>query len=204
MDRRVAIKWMLAAAATLSLRGVPHASATEITANGYGQDPDLLRDYKPGDVWPLTFTATERRACTALCDVIIPADDHSPSAATIGVPEFIDEWVSAPYPDQRRDRTIVVEGLAWLDAEAQRRFQADFAAASEKQKTALCDDICHTAMAKDEFKKAARFFARFRDLTATGFYTTPEGIKDLGHIGNMPLPRFDGPPPEALRRLGLV
>ena len=23
--------------------------------SGYGVDPDLLRDYKPGDLWPLTF-----------------------------------------------------------------------------------------------------------------------------------------------------
>jgi hypothetical protein len=205
MDRRVAIKWMLAAAATLSLRDMPGlGAATIVTANGYGQDPDLLREYHPGELWPLTFTAAERRACAALCDVVIPADEHSPSAAALGVPDFIDEWISAPYPDQRRDRPVIVEGLAWIDAETRRRFKTNFADASAAQKTALCDDICHEPKAAAEFKSAARFFARFRDLTATGFYTTPEGMKDAGYTGNTPLPSFNGPPPEALKRVGLA
>ena len=47
------------------------------------------------------------------------------------------------------------------------------------------------------------FFARYRDLTVGGFYSTPAGHQDLGYIGNVALPRFDGPPPELLRKLGL-
>jgi hypothetical protein len=50
----------------------------------------------------------------------------------------------------------------------------------------------------------ARFFDMVRDLTATGFYTTVEGMRDIGYVGNTPLDRFDGPPPEVLRRLGLA
>ena len=49
----------------------------------------------------------------------------------------------------------------------------------------------------------AKFFARFRDLTATGFYTSPVGMKDIGYVGNTPLAQFEGPPPEVLRKLGL-
>jgi hypothetical protein len=45
--------------------------------------------------------------------------------------------------------------------------------------------------------------ARYRDLTAGGFYTTPAGRKDLEYIGNVPLTRFDGPPPALLGALGL-
>ncbi|HYP15660.1 MAG TPA: hypothetical protein VEQ65_00505, partial [Opitutus sp.] len=62
----------------------------------------------------------------------------------------------------------------------------------------------YEANAKPEFKQPAAFFARFRDLTAGGFYTTPQGMKDLGYIGNVPLPSFDGPPPELLKKLGLA
>jgi hypothetical protein len=69
--------------------------------------------------------------------------------------------------------------------------------------TAICDDICHVPEAKGELEQAARFFARFRDLTVGGFYTTPAGMRDIQYIGNVALPRFDGPPPEVLRRVGL-
>ena len=59
-------------------------------------------------------------------------------------------------------------------------------------------------MAAPEFAKAAKFFARFRDLTAGGFYTTPIGMKDIGYTGNVVLDRFDGPPLEALKKAGLA
>jgi hypothetical protein len=204
MDRRDAIKWMLAAAASVAALERGALAATAPAAKGYGTDPDLLKDYKPGDLWPLTFNEQQRRTAAALCDVIIPADANSPSASSLHVHEFIDEWISAPYPDHVADRKTVVDGLAWLDAESRKRFGSEFADLVLKQKTALCDDICYAPQAKPEFRAAARFFARFRDLTAGGFYTTPEGTKDIGYTGNIPLATFDGPPPEVLKKLGLA
>ncbi|MGH8021798.1 MAG: hypothetical protein ACREIA_26650 [Opitutaceae bacterium] len=94
LDRRTAIKWMLAAAAatslpTVSLPQVAPANAgappPSPKAGGYGRDPDLMRDYKPGDLWPLTFSEEQRRIAAALCALIIPADDKSSSAADLGV-----------------------------------------------------------------------------------------------------------------------
>ena len=207
IDRRTAVKWMLTvyAGATLAPRlslGAEDAAAAA-SPHGYGTDPDLLKIYKPGDIWPLTFTEAQRRTAIVLCDLIIPADEHSPSAAAVGVPDFIDEWISAPYPEQQRDRPVIVDGLAWIEAEAQKRFGVGFAAAVHQQQAAICDDVCDRAAAKPEFESAARFFARFRDLTSGGFYTTPEGMKDLGYIGNVPLATFDGPPPELIKKLGL-
>jgi hypothetical protein len=140
---------------------------------------------------------------TALCDLIIPADDHSPSASAVGVVDFLDEWVSAPYPSQRQDRALIEEGLVWLDAESTRRFGTEFAAAKAADQSVLCDDICDPARAKKAFAGAATFFARFRDLTASGFYTTPAGSRDLGYVGNVPLLKFEGPPLDVLRKLGL-
>jgi hypothetical protein len=206
MDRRAAIKWMLTAAASLAVlnREGRAAGAATPSGHGYGTDPDLLKDYKPGDVWPLTLTEAQRRTAAALCDVIIPADAKSPSASAVHVQDFIDEWISAPYPEQQRDRTTVLEGLAWIEAEAQKRFQASFADLVRKQQTTICDDICHVPKAKAEFKQAAHFFRKYRDLTAGGFYTTPEGMKDIGYIGNTPLATFEGPPPEVLQKLGLA
>ena len=210
MDRRTTLKWMFAAAATVpSLRVHGYTAeplARDVAENqaGYGTDPLLLQEWKPGDPWPLTLGEQARKTAAALCDLIIPADDHSPAASSVGVVDFIDEWISAPYPQQRGDREVVLSGLQWIDAEAQARFGRTFAALDEKQKSAIADDICAPARAKPELAKAAKFFSKFRDLTAGGFYTTPVGMKDIGYTGNVPLEKFDGPPVEALKKAGLA
>ena len=179
-------------------------AASPITVTGYGTDPDMIKSYKPGDVWPLTLTADQRITAAALCAVIIPADATSPSAAELGVHDFIDEWISAPYPEQARDRPIIIDGLAWIEGTAQQRFNRHFAALTAAEKNTICDDICSKEKASPTHVPAAQFFARFRDLTAGGFYTTPQGMNDIGYVGNMPLITFDGPPPEVLKQLGLA
>ncbi len=142
------------------------------------------------------------RGARSLTD-LIPADDHSPSASEVGVPDFLDEWVSAPYPTQQADKIQIRDGLAWLNAESQRRFGKNFTALAKPQQTAIGDDICFAPKAKPGYKAAAEFFAKVRDLTASGFYTTKEGMKDLKYIGNIPLTAFKGPPPEVLAYLKL-
>src|SRR5690242_2750055 len=118
MDRRTTIKWMLAVAAAAPAMsdvaqavgaragvaagagaaadggagaGAGSAVADLPAAQGYGTDPNLTKLYKPGDLWPLTFTAPQRRMAKVLCDLIIPADESSPSASSVGVVEFVDE-----------------------------------------------------------------------------------------------------------------
>lgn len=206
-DRRTTIKWMLAAAAAMPLlnqrTGAEEVTASLVAPNGYGSDPHLTKLYHPGDVWPLTLSPAQRRTAGALCNVILPADDRSPGAESVGVVDFIDEWVSAPYPRQLADQPIVLEGLAWMDAEALLRFEKYFAELDDLRRNVICDDICYEPKAEAKFARAAKFFARYRDLTVGGFYSTPAGHQDLGYIGNVALPSFDGPPPELLRKLGL-
>jgi hypothetical protein len=122
----------------------------------------------------------------------------------LGVPDFIDEWVSAPYEPQQNHRTMIVDGLVWLDEESQRRFGKDFHELEEAETHAICDDICYVPRARAEHREAARFFAVFRNLTAGGFYSTRVGMQDVGYVGNVPLPSFDGAPAEVLQRLGLA
>jgi hypothetical protein len=195
---------MLGATAALATREVQLLAADPaITAKGYGPDPSMVKIYQPGEVWPLTFTEPQRRTTRALCDVIIPADGTSPSASALGVPDFIDEWISSPYPAQAGDRQTILDGLKWIDAESQRRFQKPFADLTNEQQAAICDDIA-SLKPKPEHKKAATFFKRFRDLTAGGYFTTPEGSKALGYVGNRPSGTFEGPPVEALKHVGLA
>ena len=209
MDRRTSLKWVLTAAGTLplgrlGLMPLSRAATGTREAKPYGTDPKLTEAYRSGDLWPLTFTSSQRQIATVLCDTIIPADATSPSASAVGVVDFIDEWISAPYPRQREDRKIVIEGLAWFDGEASRRFSKPATALSVEQIHRICDDICYLPKVHADFLEAAKFFARYRDLTAGGFYTTPAGRKDLRYVGNVPLPRFDGPPIEVLKKVGLA
>jgi hypothetical protein len=216
MDRRTSLKWVLAAAGTMAgpqplvyglERADSDAHAHDTAASkGYGIDPDLSKVYEPGELWPLTLTGPQRDTARVLCDLIIPADSSSASASEVGVVDFIDEWISAPYPRQRRDRATILDGLAWLDREAASRYppSTSFAALTHEQHTAICDGICLVEKAPPRLTAAARFFASYRDLTAGGFYTTPQGRQDVRYVGNVPMSHFNGPPPEVLKMVGLA
>jgi hypothetical protein len=207
MDRRTSLKWMLSAASALPLMQLTGCSSEPPpklpSGVGYGTDPDLLKVYAPDLLWPLTLSEPQRRIATGLCDLIVPADADGPGAVAVGVVDFINEWVSAPYPQQLTDRKLILAGFDWLDAQAQQRFSRSFGEASVSQRSAVCDDICHLPKARGEFKRAAEFFARYRDLTIGGFCTSPQGRQYLGYVGNVPLTSFDGPPPEVLKLVGV-
>jgi len=206
LPRRTVLKWFAAVAAATQLPDLGstvEAAAAAPSAKGYGMDPDLSKFYQPGDFWPLTLTLTQRETVTALADLILPADHLGPAASAVHVPEFIDEWVSAPYPTQQKDRDALLPGLQWLEEEAQKRFSKKFSALSDEEKRAIADDICWPANARPEFKKAAAFFQKFRSLAASAYYGTEAGWKAIGYIGNVPLAKFDGPPPEVLEKLGI-
>ncbi len=198
MDRREALKWIAASLAifpALDWASFGAQRASTLT------DPNLLNPTVP---WGRTLNQEELRTLAALCDEIIPADERSPSASAVKLPDFVDEWVSAPYPTQKVDKDLIREGLGWLKAESQKRFQHDFHELSGDQRAAISDDICYLPKAPAGYERAAEFFARVRDLTASGFFTTMQGMKDLQYVGNMPLATFNGAPPEVLKRLHLA
>jgi Gluconate 2-dehydrogenase subunit 3 len=205
IDRRVAIRWMMTAVGSVALLDHDAFAQAPVPPSGagYGVDPNLLKSYKPGDLWPLAMDAKQRRTAAVLCDVIIPAEGDTPSASALHVHDFVNEWISAPYPAHQRDRVLIVGGLAWMDEESARRFGKPFHAIVMQQRHAMCDDICYEPKARPELKTAAAFFRRYRDLTAGGFYTTPAGMKDIGYVGNVALPAFTGPPEEVKARLGV-
>jgi hypothetical protein len=204
LDRRTAIKWVIAAASAAHLPTFTSLAFADGSsgAHGYGKDPKLVEPYRAGDIWPLTLSETQRKTARVLSDLIIPADDVSPAASAVGVVDFIDEWISAPYPSFIADRRIVLDGFAWLDQEAERRFRKAFAELKNSQLTPICDELA-AANPRAELKSAAAFFARYRELTTGGFYTTPVGMKDIGYVGNVPLTSFEGPPREVLKKIGI-
>ncbi|MYI46948.1 MAG: gluconate 2-dehydrogenase subunit 3 family protein, partial [Gemmatimonadetes bacterium] len=173
-----------------SLSGFEPVPPTNPRAAGTLTDPDMLSPVVP---WEMVLTDEEMRQVAALADVIIPADDRSPAASAVGVPDYINEFVSAPaHKDQL---TQLRGGLAWLNRTAQERFGAvDFSALATVQRHEICDEICFEPNAPEALKPQARFFDGFRDWVSTGFWTTEEGMRDLGYVGNVPVPSWDGPP----------
>ena len=214
MDRRQALKIMAIAAAVPTITGcdpgepsldvaIAPAPPTNPKAKGNAWDPDLGAPMVP---WDRTLTDEELEGLATICDVIIPADDRSPSASSVGAQDFIDEWVSAPYDGNERDGVLIRGGLVWLDRESTTRFGEGmrFRDLSGAQKTAICDDICYLPNTPDGLEAGARFFDRVRFLTSTAFWTTTEGMTDLEYIGNIPLTQWDPPPTEVLQHLGLA
>ncbi len=51
-------------------------------------------------------------------------------------------------------------------------------------------------------EQGVAFFNRMRDLTASGFFTSEMGVKDLGYAGNMPN-KWEGVPADVLKQYGL-
>jgi hypothetical protein len=105
--------------------------------------------------------------------------------------------------DTPRRQTAMRGGLALVDRLCEARFDTRFLTATDEQRRQLLDDIAFPATAPKELSAAVAFFTSFRDLTASGFFTTKIGIADLRYQGNEMIWEWDGCPPAALEKLGL-
>jgi len=192
-SRRDVLKLLLAApAATFSWTD---AEAAQAVASA--QAARAVTIAKP--FVPKFFTATEFKLVRTLADIIIPKDERSGSASDAGVPEFMDFMMI----DQPTRQIAMRGGLAWLDSECQERFDKTFLDCAETERTAVLDDIAWPVKARPELSHGVAFFNSFRDLTASGFWTTRMGIDDLQYMGNRSVARWNGCPPEALKKLGV-
>jgi gluconate 2-dehydrogenase gamma chain len=149
---------------------------------------------------PKFFTAHEFATVAILVDLIIPKDERSGSATDAGVPEFMDFIVG----DQPRRQTAMRGGLAWLDRECERRFDKRFVACDDTQRRDVLDDISGLEPPTVMLTQGVAFFRMFRDLTASGFWTSKMGITDLQYKGNTLVAEWKGCPDEQLKKLGLA
>jgi len=155
---------------------------------------------------PKFFTPGEWAAVRALADAVIPRDERSGSATDAFVPEFIDFILDDPLAETREKESLqtrVRGGLAWLDRECRGRFGKDFAGCAPGEQTAVLDDIAWPDKARPEMAPGAAFFSLFRDLVASGFWSSRMGVEDLKYTGNTFVAEWKGCPPEVLAKLGL-
>ena len=144
------------------------------------------------------FTPQELATVTVLADIIIPADAKSGSASQAGVPAFI-EFMMKDLPQWQ---TPMRGGLRWLDVESRKRFGKPFTGATKAQQIQLVDDIAYPEKAKPGMSQGVAFFNLMRNFTATGFYTSQIGIKDIGYMGNTPN-QWEGVPADVLKQYGV-
>lgn len=145
------------------------------------------------------FDKHEMDTITCLADIIIPKDDISPSASEVGVPDFI-EFIVKDIPEHKLPMR---GGIKWLDVHAQKKFGKVFIHCEDAQQIAIVEEIAYPSKARPEVAQGVSFFSRMRNLTASGFYTTKEGIKDLGYVGNKP-GVWTGVPEDVLKAHGFA
>ena len=170
-----------------------------VDASGYGTDPDLVH---PAAVpWPRTLTERQTGTLSLLVDILIPEEGDLPSASKVGTVEVIDEWISAPYPTQQQHRALLLSGLDWCDRESVRRTGARFAASTPEERERIVAQLAGTS-GPAELEGPRRFFSILRSLTAGAYYTSPEGVRELGYVGNVPIAGdYPGPSEEAMAHL---
>jgi hypothetical protein len=209
IDRRVTLQWLAGAmaAAGMPLNGAyaaapaspaewPKDVPAPVKGPGYGTDPALLEGVVP---WPKTLTAAQLETAAALCDTILPPEGEWPAPSAVGIHQFIDEWVSAPYPEQVGDRAVLLNGFAWIEKEARSRHGRAYSKLDGAARSAILKD----AAAADP--KGAAFLSRMKFLTTGAYYTSEVGIKELGYVGNVPIEGdYPGPTKEALAHLDKV
>jgi len=192
MQRREALGLLAAAPLAVAFSWTP-ASVREAAARARA----ALARGTPYE--PKQFTAHQWDTVRILVDLILPKDERSGSATEAGVPEFMDFMLGD-------DPALVVPvcgGLAWLDHECDDRHGKSFVACSETERTTVLDDIAWPRKAKPQHAAGVAFFNRFRDLTASGFFSSRVGVQDLRYIGNTFVSEWKGCPPDALAKLGV-
>ncbi len=144
------------------------------------------------------FTDAERETVRQMANLILPADERSGNAEEAGCVPFIEFMML----DQPRWQTPMRGGLRWMDTTSAESFGTSFREASEAQQKELLTLIAFPNEAPAKYSQGVAFFNMFRNMVATGFWTSAMGIEDLQYMGNRATV-WNGPPQEWLDKLGV-
>ncbi|MDZ4794807.1 MAG: gluconate 2-dehydrogenase subunit 3 family protein [Bacteroidota bacterium] len=202
MDRRKSLKLIVtgALAAPIAIAGCKtDAKKASVAADepkfNLDRSPDELKYEKSILAKEKFFTEHEFATIAVLADIIIPKDEVSGSASEAKVPDFIEFIVK----DMPQHQVPMKGGLRWLDLQCLKRHEKSFRDCTSAQQIELVDMIAYPKKAKAEMSQGVKFFSLMRDLTASGFYTSEIGVKDLGYAGNKPT-QWNGVPDEILQQ----
>jgi gluconate 2-dehydrogenase gamma chain len=196
ISRRAALQLLGAAPAAAVIAWTPAEAAQ---AHEHAMQATMQAAASATPFKPKFFTAREHATVVVLVDLIIPRDERSGSATDAGVPAFMDFMMI----DQPRRQIAMRGGLALIDRLALDRVGKRFVNASDRERRQILDEIAYTSNRDPGLSQAVAFFSSFRDLTASGFWTTKMGVADLQYQGNVFVSEWKGCPDAALKKLGV-
>jgi gluconate 2-dehydrogenase gamma chain len=208
MDRRKSIKALLIGSVSTSVlieackpsdKKPEQAKAVESAKTDGINRMKEEQEYEKELVSKTFFTPHEMATIGILADIIIPKDEVSGSASDAKVSDFI-EFIVKDMPEHQ---TPMRGGLRWLDMQCLKRFENSFKDCTPAQQMEMVDEIAWPKKAKPGMKQGVAFFNLMRNLTATGFYTTEIGGKDVGYIGNVPN-QWNGVPADVLKQYNMA
>jgi gluconate 2-dehydrogenase gamma chain len=209
MDRRKSIKTMVIGGISIGIMAeackshenpplAPSENNKEEVISGLNRmKEELIYEKKLNE--ETFFTADEMVTVTLLGDIIIPRDEMSGSASDAKVPAFMEFIVK----DKPEYQIPLRGGLRWLDVQCLNRYGKTFKNCPSAQQMEMIDEIAWPKKAKPEMLQGVAFFNLMRNLTATGFYTTEIGVKDVGYMGNVPN-QWNGVPEDVLKQYNLT
>ncbi len=209
MDRRSSLKNILlgTVAGGLAVHGCTTREAAEAAAQlnpgpgfNYGRLPEELEAIEKLNAETF-LNPHEKETLGVLSELILPPSGEFGGPLEAGVLEFI-EFMAKDYPDFQ---PTLRGGLMWLDHTSNKMFTAEFIAATEEQQKELLDTIAYydPELPMDRHPLEIQFFNLVRNLTLCGYYTSKQGIAELGYKGNSPN-IWDGVPQEVLDKHGLA
>ena len=142
-----------------------------------------------GPYQPAFFGPAEWERVGTLADLIVPPTD-TPGAVAAGVPQYIDQVLSA----NPENRGLMRAGLEWIEERARELFSEGFVKLAEERQIQILQPLSEEA---DRHPQPAaedlpvRFFRVLKNLTADGYYTSRAGlVEELGYQGNAMLAQF--------------
>ena len=194
MNRRESLKLFSLAAIASGFTWTPYDIQVAHENRRLALSSELKSSFEPA-----FFTPHELNTVNILVDLIIPADERSGSATDAGVPEFMDFMMT----DRPTMQLPMRGGLAWIDYRCEKLFDNTFLDCTDEQRIELLDSIAYPDIAAPEDSPGVAFFNSFRNLTASGFWSSKIGVEDLQYIGNTFVPEWKGCPEEIQKHLGL-
>ena len=203
MDRRKSLKTLLGGAvgtAFIATTGcdrngdpVP-MSAVEAETEGYGLRTAYEAEREENLRREQFFTEPELETLVVLGNIIIPNLEES------GFSEFCEFMAK----DQPGNHALPLRGgLAWLNSESSQRYDGkSFTEITDDERIAIVDSIAYPDPKARMQPPGVQFFNHARFMAMTCYYTSRQGIDDLGYVGNQ-ANVWDGPPQEVLDQYDL-
>ena len=140
------------------------------------------------------FTAAEIALLDEIGETIIPTT-NTPGAKSVQIGAFMVMMVRDCYRDP--EQAVFETGLTAINDASRAKFGHDFMAASNAERTTLCNEL-DTAQKRQHDGKAAgepeHYFRMMRQLTVLGYFTSETGATQALRFAEVP-GRFDGNAP---------